>query len=206
VVAQLGAKVGLGSDQVGVAAQLGALLFLHPPPQMRQARRAVVHQATGGLPPHPQAVIVHLTGQLQQLAARVEAGRQLLEEPLAAFPAGYLLCPGIQHVVLDLDAVALVAVDQQGAHVGEMAGQLMQHQRLELAGGGGELVGVGVVHPHGELTVRAGSGVVDDAGSPTHRWPPYCGKGRSGGDGARVGSTLRLPPRQAGPACGLSAA
>jgi hypothetical protein len=105
----------------------------------------------------------------------VQAGGQLFEEPFAAFLGGERFGLGIQDGVVDLDAVALVQLDQQGAHVGHVAGLLVQHQRLQFVGGGGKLVGVGVVHPHGGWAMRVGSGLVDDAGAPTHRWPPCCG-------------------------------
>jgi hypothetical protein len=53
-----------------------------------------------------------------------------------------------------------------------MAGLLVQHQRLQFVRGGLELAGIGVVDPHGGWAVRVGSMLVDDAGAPSHRWPP----------------------------------
>src|SRR6266508_2962115 len=50
------------------------------------------------------------------------------------------------------------------------------------------------VDPHGWVAVRVGSVMVDDACSPTHRWPPCCGKGRPAGTGARGLNTAAPTP------------
>jgi len=105
----------------------------------------------------------------------VQPGGQFLEEPCAALLGGDLLGLGVQQAVLNRNAIALIEFDQQGAHVAEVAGLLVQHQRLQLVRGGLELVGIGVVDPHSGWAVRVGSVLVDDAGAPSHRWPPCCG-------------------------------
>src|SRR6266508_616892 len=125
VAAQQAAKVGFSSDQVGVAAQLTALLLLHPPAQVQQRGRGLVHQAAGGLPPHPQRVVVELAGQLHQLRAWVQPARQLGEEPLAALLVRHVLGLSVQRGVLDLETVTLMQLGEHAAYVGQMAGLLV---------------------------------------------------------------------------------
>jgi hypothetical protein len=140
-------------------------------------------------------VVLELAGQRQQLTARVQAGGHVLQEPVAALQQRQVVGLGVQLGVGDLDAVTRMQLGERGVHLGQVAGLLVQRQRFEFAGGGLELVGVGVVHPYGGWAVRVGSVLVDDGCGPTHCWPPCCGKGRSGGDGARGLNTAAPPAR-----------